>query len=235
MQKYSKFTMLRQLGQKIQLDKVAPYVISVIVSLAVSGMLIMRSGRPGPAVAFVFLLAVVFVSFYRVDWAFYLFFGLVLLFDQFLYNPAGDPPTHWIGYFANIKGIPYLPYFEAGVMNPLEIQLALMLFGWFIAVSSRRATKMQRVPLWGLALLLLVSIAFSLVHGLATGGDFLSSLWEVRALFYFLLLYFFVPQIIQTRKQIDILLWIMIIMMTIKALQATAAFVQARFQFWGLR
>jgi hypothetical protein len=219
-------------GRKIKLDKIVPYLISVIVSLAVAEILIMTNGKIEAAMAFVFLLTVVFVSFYRVDWAFYLFFGLVMLFDQFIVNPTGEPLTHSVGYFNNIKQIPSLQQ-VGGVMNPIEIQLGLMLFGWFIALSSRKTTKVQGVPLWGLAVLLLISIVFSLVRGLMTGGDFLSSLWEVRALFYFLLLYFFVPQIIRTRKQIGILLWIMIIMVTIKALQGTATFVQLGFNFGG--
>ncbi|MGO9480407.1 MAG: O-antigen ligase family protein [Candidatus Kryptoniota bacterium] len=222
-----------EVRRKIEFDKITIHIVIVAISIGVAGILIMTNGNIGAAMAFVLMLAVVFISFYRVDWAFYIFFGMVLLFDQFIVTPTGNPITWKVDYFDNIKGISYLPHFEAGVMNPLEIQLALMLLGWFIAASSRRTITVQRVPLWGLGILMAINIVFALGHGLGTGGDFLPALWEVRALFYFLLLYFTVPQIIQTRKQIDILLWVMIIMMTIKALQGAARFVQLGFSFGG--
>ena len=217
--------------RKFKFDKILQYAIIIPVSLAVSGILIMTDGKIEAAVAFIVLLTIVFISFYRADWAFFIFFGMVLLFDQFIVSPTGDPITWVVHYFDNIKGIPYLPHFDAGVMNPLDLQVALMLIGWFIALSTRRMANVQRVPLWGLAILLFIIIAFSLIHGLSTGGDFLPSLWEVRALFYFLLLYFLVPQIIQTRQQIDILLWVMIIMISIKAFQGTVRFAQLGFSF----
>ena len=220
--------------RKIPFDKIITYTLVIIVSLIASAILIMTDGKIEAAVAFIAMLAIVFISFYRIDWAFFIFFGLVLLFDQFIVLPDGsDPITHSVGYFENIKGISYLPHFDAGVMNPLEIQLFLMIIGWFIAVSSNRATNVQRVPLWALAFTLIIAVFLSLVHGLALGGDFLTSLWEVRAFFYFLILYFFVPQVIQTKKQIDVLLWIMIIVISIKALQGFITFVHLGFSLGG--
>jgi len=225
---------VREIGRKAEPGRIISFIIIAISSVLVSGILILTDGNMEAGVAFIMMVAIIFISFYRVDWAFFIFFALVLLFDQFIVLPNGSNPiTHSVGYFDNVKGISYLPHFAAGVMNPIEIQLFLMSLGWFIAVASSNKTKTQHVVLWGLAILLIITFCFSLIYGLARGGDFLVSLWEVRAVFYFLILYFFVPQIIQTRQQLGILLWIMIIAVSIKALQGTATYIQLGFSLGG--
>jgi O-Antigen ligase len=208
------------------------YVGIAVVSIADAGILIVTNGNLEAAIAFTTVLLVLFGTFYKVDWGFYMFFGMVLLFDQFLNQmPDGDPITLKVGYFMNLKQNPFLPSFSAGVMNPLELQMGLILLAWFIAISARRARKLQGVPFWGFAVLLFLAILAAELHGLHGGGDFLVSLWEIRALIYFLLLYFLVPQVIQTRKQITIVVWIFIIMVTIKALQGDMRLAGLGFKF----
>jgi len=200
--------------------------VSVILAL----ILIFTGGKILPAIAFVMVLAIFFMTFYRVDWGFYLFMAMVLIFDQFEI-PGFNPITLQVHYFWNIKQIPYIPSIALGVMNPLEVQLGLMLLAWFLAVSLRRETRLEGVPNWGIGLLFFLALTASLAYGLKRGGDFLPSLWEVRALFYFGLVYFFIPQVIQTREQIRILMWIAIIAITFKALQGIARFVVLGFSF----
>ncbi len=205
--------------------------IVIALSLLVAGTFVATAGNVMATSAVVVALAIVFLSFYRVDLSFYLFIGMVLLFDQFIVVPFGDPITDAVHYFDNLKQMPFLPAFSEGVMNPLEIQLALMLFGMFLALAAKRTLPVQSVPMWGLALVFLLSLLSSLAYGLATNGDLLPALWEIRALFYFLLLYFLVPQIIQTRQQINVLLWIFVIVIAVKDLQGTVRFAALGFRF----
>ncbi len=217
---------------KIQFGKIANYLLVIIFSLLVSYILIRRGGSVRAALGFATGVVVLLVTFYRVDWGFFIFISMVLAFDQF-HIPQVDPITYRIQYFDNIKQITYLPHISALVMNPLEVQLFLMLLAWFIAISVRKQTKIQHIQLWGLAIILLISILAQLIHGLKTGGKFLPSLWEIRAIFYFGFLYFFVPQIIQTEDQIKILLWIFIIFISFKALQGAVRFVALGLSFGG--
>ncbi len=209
------------------------YGVVSAVSVLIAGTLVATAGNMMATCAVVVALAVVFLSFYRVDVAFYLFLGMVLLFDQFIVVPFGDPVTDAVHYFDNLKQIPFLPAFSAGVMNPLEIQLALMLFGMFLALAAKKTLPVQGVPMWGLALLFMLTLLGSLAFGLGTHGDFLPALWEIRALFYFLLLYFLVPQILQTRRQINTLLWICTIVIAVKDLQGAIRFAELGFRFQG--
>lgn len=211
---------------------VLPYVFITIVSVAVAVILLSTEGNVGAAIAFVVALTVVFVSFYKAEWGFYMLFGMVLLFDQFLnIMPFGTPITAKPLYFDNLKQSPYLPSYAIAVMNPIEIQIILIVLGWFIAMMARRTRRTQHVPFWGFALLLFAAIVVSELHGLHSHGNFLPSLWEIRALIYFLLLYFLVPQVIQTREQINVILWIFLVMVTIKALQGGLRFAELGFRF----
>lgn len=203
------------------------------ISLLVAGTFVATGGNLVVVSAVVFAIAIIFLSFYRVDCAFFVFIGMVLLFDQFIVVPFGDPLTDSVRYFDNLKQNPILPTFSAGVMNPLEIQLALMLFGMFLSISTRKSITVQSVPSWGLAVLFLLALMYSLAYGLGSNGDFLPALWEIRALFYFLLLYFLVPQIIQTKEQINILLWIIISVIAVKDFQGATRYAQLGFQFNG--
>ncbi len=215
-----------------------PYSPSELVAfLAVAGIsivlaliLVYTDGKILPAFAFVAVVAVFFLTFYRVDLGFDLFFAMVLVFDQFDI-PGSDPITLRVHYFWNLKQIPYLPVNTIGVMNPLELQLALMLLAWFLAVSFRRDTRVQGPLSWGIALMFLTAMAGSLAYGMKNGGQFLVSLWEVRALFYFGFLYFFVPQVIQTRKQVETIMWIAIVAIVFKALQGATRFASLGFSY----
>lgn len=225
---------LRKAIEGFQPGLAIAYVAVFVISLVAAAIVVRTNGKVEVAFAFVLALLVVFATIYKVEWGFYLFFGMVLLFDQFLnVMPFGVPFTARVGYFDNLKQNPLIPYFSAGVMNPLEIQIAMILLAWFISVSSRHSRKVYGVPYWGFALLLVITILASEAHGLHEGGKFLTSLWEIRALIYFLILIFLVPQVIQTREQIETLVWIFIVMVAIKALQGDIRLARLGFKFDG--
>ncbi len=226
------YTELRQrlsVVNDFQCQRIGAYILVTLVSAATAFILIKSESLIATS-AFVVALAVVFLTLYRVDWGFYIFFGMVLLFDQF-YPFQLDPITSRVHYFWNLKQLPYLPHFSAGVMNPLGLQLLLLFMSWLLSVSTRRQNRLQHVFNWGIALIFLLSVAGWLGYGLHEGGIFLRALWEIRALFYFGFLFFLVPQIIQTKKQIKNIVWIAIIIMTIKALQGIQNYASLGFTF----
>ena len=214
-------------------DKALTYFIVLLVSGCVSAILLFLNENIFAALALIFVVVIMLLTFYRVEWGFYIFFGMVLFFDQFNI-PNFSPITYRFDYFKNLKEISYIPSFSSAVLNPLELQLILLLLAWFIAVSVNKKTKVQSITAWGLALIFLVTLIASMLHGLSTGGVFLPALWELRAFFYFGFLYFFVPQIIQTKEQISTLLWIFIACVTVKALQGIVRFTAQGLSFRGM-
>lgn len=233
MSNYKVISSAGNIFSNIELDRISAYMIITILSVIVGVIMLLTDGNILAALGLVTGVSILLITFYRVDLGFFIFISMVLLFDQF-HIPEAHPITYKIDYFKNLKQIPYVPHFSAGVMNPVELQLVLMLLAWFVAISVRKSTRVQHIPVWGLAVIFFLSLIIALLHGLGTGGTFLPSLWELRALFYFGFLYFFVPQIIQTKSQLEALFWIFIIFITIKALQGAARFIFYGFSFRGL-
>jgi len=216
----------------LNFDDIVIQAVIFGVSAASCAILIMTYGNVLAALGFITVLSIILITFYRVDWGFYVFISMVLLFDQF-HIPGRDPITYKVDYFKNLKEISFIPHFSAGVINPIEFQLILMLLAWFLAISVRKRTPIQHVNVWGLGVIFFCMLITSFIHGLGTGGDFLPALWELRALFYFGFLFFFVPQIIQSKEQVKALMWVFIIFISIKAFQGTVRFVSQGLSFRG--
>lgn len=214
-------------------EETAPVLWVILGGLIISASVIyLTHGNTIAAGAVLGVLALVALSFYRLDYSFFALVGFVLLFDQFRI-PGFEPFTFTVEYFKNLKEISFLPTFDAGVVNPIEIHLLLIYFIWFLILGIKKRFRFKRVPVWGAFILFFGWFGFSLAYGLATGGLFLNALWELRALFYFGLLYVTIPQIIQTREQVKILIWIFIAAITVKALQGVSRYVILGFSFDG--
>lgn len=205
----------------------------VLGSAGAAAILVFTSGNILSAVVFTAAILIVTLTMYRVNWGFNIFVGLVLTLDHYRI-PNFEPVTFKTGYFLNLKEIPYLPTLAAGVMNPLELHLLLLIAVWCVVLVVRRDHNLNRVHVWGAALVFFVGLVCSFVYGMRTGGDFLPAVWEVRALFYFGAMYFLVPQIIQTKEHVQSLLWVIIAAISFKALQGVARFVNLGLSFHGI-
>lgn len=175
----------------------------------------------------------VIITIYKIEYSFYILLFCVLFFDQFGI-PGFEPFTYTTDYFRNLKEISYLPYIPAGVVNPIELHLMLMLGIWFFSLPLKRNLSFSGIPVWPAFTLFLITFIYSFVMGIRT-GEFLVALWEVRALFYLCFMYLFVPQIITTKKQIKVVVWVSIICITLKALQAVHRFIALGFSTAGFQ
>ena len=161
---------------------------------------------------------VLLATLYRVDWGFNFLMLFVLTFGQFEV-PGFDTFTFRVSYFKNLKEIEYLPYISFGDVNLFELHLLLVVFIWFVKTCLQKGTNLRRVSLTLQSIMWGMWLVFSFVLGMQKGGEFLPALWECRALVYLSILSFFVPQVLQTKKDINGLVWVMIIGVTIKALE----------------
>ena len=182
--------------------------------------------------AFVGLLAVLFASVYKLDWGFYAFVGVFLMFDQFEV-PEFNSITFKINYFNNVNTIPYLPKIEAASISPMELHLVLLLVLWVFSIVLKKNPPMRPATAWPLGLGFLLWIIIGYAYGSGTGGDAVVALWEMRGLFYLLVMYFFVPQIIQTPDQIRRLLWVCIFAIAYKASEGAGRMIFMGFTLGG--
>jgi hypothetical protein len=59
------------------------------------------------------------------------------------------------------------------------------------------------------------------VHGVTSGGDMTTSLWEVRSQVYMFVAYVLACNLVKTRRQVDVLTWILLLGGGIKGVQGT--------------
>ena len=204
-------------------------VLNIVLGVA---LLLVTNGNVVAVAGVAVVLAVGLISVYRLDWGFYFLVAVVLIADQVA--PHGlEEITYQISYFRNLKDIPYLPSFDAGVINPLELHLLSLFTIWIVIAVTSRKLKFVPLKMPGLLVLFFLWFLFSFVWGQSRGGQFLASLWEMRAMCYFGIVYLFVPQVIRTREQVQIVLWICIVSVALKALQGIGWFVSLGFTTGG--
>ena len=209
-----------------------PALILMLFSCLVGILLILPQGGMFYAVALIALVLIFMVSIFRLDWGFFLFFGMVMLFDQ--YPPRGyDSSIIGTEYFENLKGYDIFSHVDWAVANPLELHLFLIFTLWILLIIMRKKLAYQRVPFWQLAAVFFGWLFISVIYGMATGGDFLPALWELRSLFYVGIMFFFVPQIIQTPDQVRMFIRICMAAILFKALQGTIRVARLGFDFGG--
>lgn len=200
----------------------------LLIITFITGSLYLTGGSFKIVAAITVPIIVLGLTFYRLDYSFFLLFACTLVFDQYLV-PEFKPFTYYVDFFRNFKEISYLPTHPAGVINPIELYLMLLCGAWLLIVAARKKITLQSISIWPAFLLFLSWLLFSFLNGLQSGGQMVIAFWEVRALFYFSIMYLIVPQIIQTKKQIRILIWISILAIFFKACQGIARFASVGF------
>lgn len=122
----------------------------------------------------------------------------------------------------------YLPFFQdfatwthvKGLSFSLaELFMLLVLLIWVLKGIGERTLRFRPGTLMLPLGLYSLMIAVAEAHGLASGGDFRISLWEVRPQAYMLISYILACNLIRSRKDLDRLLWILVLGAGIKGIQ----------------
>ncbi len=227
---FNQKTFLSSLG----LDRENSFVLWLLIFFAMmlGGGLYFFDGNVPLVAGIIYLSFVLILSILRLDLSLCLFMFSVMIFDQYAI-PGFDSITFDVRFFHNIKEIPYVPYLNSGVVSPFEIHLLFIAVALLMHASIRKSFSLKPIPVWGAFMFFFALLIFSFANGIRGGGDIMIALWEVRALFYLCLMYVLVPQILETRDQLSVLLWVFIIGITIKALQGVSKFVELGFTTGG--
>ncbi len=223
-------TLLTPLGLDRENSSVL-WILLIFASMLGFGMYYF-DGNVALVTGILYLTFVLLLSLFRIDFSLYLFIFTVLLFEQFAI-PGFATFTHEVSFFLNLKEISYVPYFHSGMISPFEIHLMFITLALLLHIAVRKNFVLKPIPVWGAFLVFFVCFILAFLNGMRTGGDFMVALWEVRALFYLCLMYLIVPQILDSKKQIIQLFWVIIIGITFKAFQGVARFVDLGFTTGG--
>jgi hypothetical protein len=201
---------------------------ALVMSCMLAVALVASDGNIVVGAALVVLYCVVALTLYSVEWGFYILMFAILFFDQ--HNVRYVMPfTSSANYFANINLIPGMPRYM--IVSLMELHLLFVLFVWMVRVAIGTGYTVQRIPLKIPAILAGAALALAIAHGAATGADPIIIMWEVRALVYLGILYCWTPQVIRTRSQLVTLVWVLIVGITIKALQGATFYALNGFSF----
>ena len=146
----------------------------------------------------------------------YFLLGAAIFVEQFHIFGLDNIPALKIPLYLNLNLVTGI---GALVFNPIEALLGLMVLIWLLRAATSRQWRLRSIPGIVPTVLFLAVLAGYVVFGLARGGQFTVALWEVRALFYLLGVFFIATQVLYTRRHITICLWIIAVALGVKGLQ----------------
>ncbi len=122
----------------------------------------------------------------------------------------GDRSLHpWYPFTKNLSSPESVMYLsDSFSFSPLELTIVWTLVMWFARAANERRLRIHFGPLFWPATVFLVFNAIGLIYGLANGGNRVIALWEVRAIFYLPLMLFLTGNLIETRSQLNTLVWV---------------------------
>ena len=179
----------------------------------------MRATRYATALLLLAVPITVGLSWWRPAYGLALMLGLVLLTEQYAEILAdGMEPLlmQLLPLYTNLEDYAPLRLVYA---NLVELWLLALLAIWFVRGVARGDLAVRPVACpvaWALAA---IAVGATFVGGVVTGGDFKIALWEVRALGYLFGFSWFVPQVLERRRDFSALLWVIVVALGIKAIQ----------------
>jgi len=183
----------------------------------------------------IYFMTIFLLSFTRLDYSLYILMFGALIFDQDRIPRFPVNFTFEVEFFRNLKDVPYLPAMEFASFSAAELHMFIIIFALLVMLSVKSEFSFRSIPVFWPFIIFFCFFAWSFVYGMMGGGDFLPALWEVRALCYFCILYVIVPQIIRTKQQIKVMVWIFMIAISFKAFQAIGRFVDLGFTTGGFQ
>lgn len=183
---------------------------------AVTGLINLLLLRTGGLAGLVVIAWLIYLSgavaiFYQPRYGVYLIFGLTLVSDRLLMS--------WYPFTKNFSSGESLMYLSnALIISPLETYIVLTFLVWLGRMAIQRKWFFRPGLLTWPALIFIAFITFGLVYGLGRGGNLVIALWEARAIYYLPAMLVLGTNLIETRQQVNRILWIAVIAMFIKSI-----------------
>lgn len=218
---------MNQLATSVEIYRLKAHsreIAGIIVLAAISAVAayLVFAYPPGLfAVLYCAVLAFVIVTWYRPISGVAVILGLTLIVEQV--NFADFVPfTRELPLYDNLSNItPFGPL----VANALELMLVAVLATVMVRVVIRRERKWKANPLtWPIAAFG-AALVMWLAMGMVNGGAANIALWELRALGYFVLLALLVPQILENRSDVQLVVWVAVLGIVLKAAQGVYNYV----------
>lgn len=169
---------------------------------AMVGLLMNLKGASWSVIAWIIYSLGVVSIFYNPRYGVYLILGLALMGDQVMLS--------WYPFIKNFSSAESLMFLNSAVnLSPLESYMAFTLVSWLGRMAMERRFRFWAGPLLWPVLIFAFFITVGLVYGISRGGVLTIALWEVRSIYYLPIMLVLAGNLIQTREQLNKLIWIM--------------------------
>jgi len=190
------------------------FVLGLAALTTLTGLWLLSVDGNAATLAWLVFLIHAAVIFYNPRYGLYTTLWLTLSCDFTL--------TRWDPFTTNFSSEWSIFYLGGwAVFSPLELSLVLVVVSWLLRAAGRRRLNFVPGALALPMLLFVIVLAFGLVYGIGTGGSINIALWESRYIFYLPLVYFLVCNVLDDRRQVNNLMWLV----------ATALFYEG---IWGV-
>jgi len=206
-------------------NKAVQYIIAAALAVAVVGGVVLTEGDPYAAITIAAVIGGVWLTLRYEQYSFYLMVFLILVLEQFpVQRPFDSTITVILGryYLGNLYQVIPLQFLK---MNTLEIHLVALVLVLLFKNKYDPAIRYPKYAILPVALAFLGVVMLGEGRGMSSGGDFLKSLWEIRALVYLVVVLMISPMMIRTEKEVRILVWIIIAALALKGLQGFYYFI----------
>lgn len=207
------------------MDSRAHFLITIVISIFAGLLIWFFEGDYAQPILLLFVGAGVLITLYHEKTSFLVMLFTILLLEQFpIARPFDNTITVRMGwyYLGNLYKVIPLNFLK---MNVLEIHLAALLVVVAFKWRFRADRKYPKAVLLGVGGLFLALLLFTEARGLLRGGDFLTSLWELRALTYLPVMLLITPLIIRSERDVRLLFWVIFAGIAAKTLQGLYYFI----------
>ncbi len=192
----------------------AVWFTGILGITAVIGLLMLLIGPHFAFVAWILFVVGAVAILFRPRYGVYLiiFFSLVgdaRMMDWYPFNKN----------FSSIESLLYLN--DSIIISPLEVYLVITLISWLGQSLIQRKLKFHKGPLFWPIIAFFAFIIIGLVYGIGTGGNINIALWEARPMFYLPIMFILVSNLFTKRRQINYLMWTVMIALFIEGLIGT--------------
>jgi O-antigen ligase len=192
----------------------------------------------GPMMYLVGLVTFVLLIYPVLIWKYPLFGVYSLVAGTILFGGAPDQgkitvPTYYVGFWWNLStAIPYYTganAFDALVFSAAEILVFLACLTWLIRTVVDREFRLELGPfiycLGGYA----AFVFLAYLYGISSGGNNTMALYEVRPQALFAILYLMAANMFKEKRQVTILLWIIVVGIGLMSICGVITFVANKF------
>lgn len=179
------------------------WLLGLLGAAALTALVMTQIGPTPLPIGGIAFLATVGLFFYQPRWGLYFIIFFSLIGDTVL--------LYRYPFVKNLSSRESLLYVhDALIFSPLEMYLGIVAVAWLAKAAYQRRLSLHMSPLvWPTAFFTFFLVT-GVLWGLGTGGNVNIALWEARAIFYLPVLLVLTNQLIENKRQVSHLLWVIL-------------------------